>query len=199
LTVYIHLTTKVVYAKAPSLVGALLIAYDEAARVIQQAAQCDVLYNLTWFGSDSVAKSANITVNAPMEANHLKLFSLLPDEPDSQKYIEIKEKCMNATGGTFNVYYAYLYDSAFALARAIIETSSDNASKITAALPGICESTIGASGWLKLNRFGDRAPLPFTICTTLREPKPQATATSRGRIETIPTRKSGTRDPQTML
>jgi branched-chain amino acid transport system substrate-binding protein len=144
-------------------VGVLLIAYDEAARVIQQAAQCDVLYNLTWFGSDSVAKSANITVNAPMEANHLKLFSLLPDEPDSQKYIEIKERCMNATGGTFNVYYAYLYDSAFALARAIIETGSDNASKITAALPGICESTIGASGWLKLNRFGDRAPPPFTI------------------------------------
>ena len=144
-------------------VGVLLIAYDEAARIIQQASQCDVLYNLVWFGSDSVAKSPYVSANAPMQANHLKLFSPLATEPDSTKYNDLRGRCMNATGREFTVYYAYLYDSALALARAIIETGSDNATKATAALPEICENTYGASGWLKLNKFGDRFQPPYTI------------------------------------
>jgi len=144
-------------------VGVLLIALDEAARVIQQAAQCDVLYNLTWFGSDTVAKSSTISTEAPMEANHLKLFSPFAEEPDSLRYLEVKARCQNVTGGVFNVYYAYLYDAAFTLARSILETGSDNATEVAAAFPEICENTMGVSGWLKLNEFGDRAQPPYTI------------------------------------
>jgi ABC-type branched-subunit amino acid transport system substrate-binding protein len=76
---------------------------------------------------------------------------------------ELEARYIEATGRPFDVYSAYLYDAANVLAKAIIETSSDNATIVTTALPRVCENTYGASSWLRLNKYGDRAPTPFDI------------------------------------
>jgi branched-chain amino acid transport system substrate-binding protein len=146
-----------------SRVCVLLIAYDEAARIIKQASQCDVLYNLVWFGADVTAKNEAVIRDSPLEANHLKLFSPLAQRPTSTKYTALEARYVEATGGSFNMNQAYLYDAAYVLARTIIETGSYNATKVAAALPGVCENTCGVSGWCKLNEYGDRAPPPFDI------------------------------------
>lgn len=144
-------------------VGVLLIAYDEAVRIIKQASQCDTLYNLVWFGSDSIARSQVIASDAPLEANHLRLFSPLAREPDSTKYLDLRARFVEATGSEFSIYQVYLYDAALILAKTIIEIGSDNATDVTYALTGVCENTYGASGWLRLNEYGDRAPPPYDI------------------------------------
>jgi branched-chain amino acid transport system substrate-binding protein len=155
-----------------SRVGVLLLAYDEAATILKQVSQYDVLYNLTWFGGDATAKSLSVAEGAPLEANHLKLFSPLARAPDSALFRKLGERFVEATGTDFSVYYANLYDTAFVLVRTILETGSDNATEVTAALPGVCESTYGASGWLRLNEYGDRAPPPFDIWYYSSDAKP---------------------------
>jgi len=141
----------------------LLIAFDEAARIIKQASQCDVLYNLVWFGADTTAKNVAVIRDSPLEANHLKFFSPLAQNPTTTKFAAIEPRFAEATGVTLGIYQAYLYDAAFVLARAIIETNSYDAKKVAAVLPGVCENTFGVSGWCKLNEYGDRVPPPFDI------------------------------------
>ena len=146
-----------------SRVGVLLLAFDEAQQIIRQASQCEVLYNLDWFGGDGTAKSQAIITNSPLEANHLKLFSLLPQEPDTPRYTELESRYVEATGEDFGIQSAYLYDAAWVLARSILAVGSDNATKVTAALPGVCEVYYGATGLCKLNEYGDRAPPPYDV------------------------------------
>ncbi|HIH88150.1 TPA: ABC transporter substrate-binding protein, partial [Candidatus Bathyarchaeota archaeon] len=147
-----------------SKVGVLLLAFDEAAQILKQVSQCEILYNLVWFGADSTAQSTDILRDSPLEANHLKLFSLLPQNPsNSTKYTALKARYEEATNEGFTVYRAYLYDAAWVLAKSILETGSDNATRVAEALPSICESHYGATGWCRLNEYGDRAPPPFGI------------------------------------
>jgi len=146
-----------------SRVGVLLLALDEAPTILKQASQYDALYNLTWFGGDGTAKSQAIIDNSPLEANHIKLFSLLARSPDSIKYTDLEARYVAATGEDFSIYRAYLNDAAWVLAKSILEIGSDNATRVAAALPGVCEDFYGATGWCRLNRYGDRAPPPFDI------------------------------------
>ena len=146
-----------------SKVGVLLLAFDEASQILKAVSQCEILYNLTWFGADSTARSANITANAPIEANHLKLYSLLAQMPDSTRYNDLKAQYEAATGKDFSIYRAYLYDAAWVLAKTILETGSDDATRVAAALPSVCENHYGVTGWCKLDEYGDRAPPTYDI------------------------------------
>jgi branched-chain amino acid transport system substrate-binding protein len=146
-----------------SKVGVLLLAFDEAHQILKQVSQCEILYNLVWFGGDSTAKSELILSNSPLEANHLKLFSLLARKPDTTKYTDLEARYVAATGEDFSIYWAYLNDAAWVLAKSILETGSDNATMVASVFPSVCENFYGASGWCRLNEFGDRAPPPFDI------------------------------------
>jgi branched-chain amino acid transport system substrate-binding protein len=146
-----------------SKVGVLLFSFDEASTLLKQVSQCEVLFNLTWFGIDGTARSVKITTDAPLEANQVKLISLLANAPNSTKYTEIGARYVAATGMPFSVYNGYLYDAAWVLAKSIIETGSENATLIASVLPEICETYYGATGWCRLNEYGDRAPPPYDI------------------------------------
>ncbi len=146
-----------------SRVAVLLLAFDEAHQILRQASQCEVLYNLVWFGADGTAKSKAIMENSPLEANHLKLFSLLPQEPATSSYAELEVRYEEATGKPFDIYSAYLYDAAWVLAKSILDTGSDDATKVAAALPGVCERFYGVTSWCRLNEYGDRTPPPYDI------------------------------------
>ncbi|MCX6648835.1 MAG: ABC transporter substrate-binding protein [Candidatus Bathyarchaeota archaeon] len=146
-----------------SRVGVLLLAFDEAPQILKQVSQCEILYNLVWFGGDGTARSAGILRDSPLEANHLKLFSLLSQKPNSTKYTDLEARYVAATGEAFGIYRAYLNDAAWVLAKSILETGSDNATRVAAVLPSVCGSHYGATGWCRLNEYGDRAPPPYDI------------------------------------
>jgi branched-chain amino acid transport system substrate-binding protein len=146
-----------------SKVGVLLLAFDESPQILKAVSQCEILYNLVWFGADGTARSPGILSDASLQANHLKLFSLLTQKPNSTKYTDLAARYEVATGGEFSVSRAYLYDAAWVLAKAIIETGSDNATRVSDVIPSVCENHYGVTGWCRLNKYGDRAPPPFDI------------------------------------
>jgi branched-chain amino acid transport system substrate-binding protein len=146
-----------------SKVGVLLLAFDEAPQILRAVSQCEILYNLVWFGADGTAQSSGILRDSPFEANHLKLFSLLPQKPISTKYTALETRYEEATGADFSIYRAYLYDAAWVLVKSIIETGSDNATRVAGVLPSVCENHYGATGWCRINEYGDRMPQPFGI------------------------------------
>lgn len=146
-----------------SKVGVLLLAFDEAPLILKQVSQCEILYNLVWFGVESTAHSAGILENAPLEANHLQLISLLAQPPNSTKFTTLAARYEEATGKEFTIYRAYLYDAAWVLAESILATGSDDATRVTEVLPSVCENHFGVTGWCRLNEYGDRAPPRFDI------------------------------------
>jgi branched-chain amino acid transport system substrate-binding protein len=150
-----------------SKVGVLFLAFEEAPQILKQVSQYEALNNLVWFqGVSQVAVANNwrlLLDYAPSEANHVKLFIPIYQIPNSTKYSELEARYVATTGEPFGIDEAYLYDASWVLAKAILETGTDNATKVTAALPSICENFYGASGWCRLNEFGDRVPPPFDV------------------------------------
>jgi branched-chain amino acid transport system substrate-binding protein len=144
-------------------VGVLLLAYDEASIIVKQASQYPALYGVTWFGAESTAQSQALMDGAPLEANHVKLLSLLAQKPSTSKYTELESRYTAIADDKFTIYRAYLYDAAWAVAKSILETGSYDAKKVMAVLPSLCDDFYGVSGWCKLNEFGDRAPSPYDV------------------------------------
>ncbi len=149
--------------RGASRVGVLLISYDEASLILKQASQYPTLYGVTWFGTDGTANSQTILSDAPLEANHVKLLSLRAQVPSTSKYTELKNRYAEVSDANFTIYQAYLYDSAWIIAKGILETGSYDAEKVTSILPKICDDFYGASGLCRLNAYGDRAPSPYDV------------------------------------
>jgi branched-chain amino acid transport system substrate-binding protein len=144
-------------------VGVLLIAYDEASLILKQASQYPALYSVTWFGADRTAQSQAIMDSAPLEANHVKLLSLIAQKPSTSKYVELESRYTAVTHDDFTIYQAYIYDAAWVVAKSILETGSYDAEKAAAILPSLCEDFHGVSSWCRLNEYGDRAPPPYDV------------------------------------
>ena len=147
-----------------SRVGVLLLAYDEASLILKQASQYPALYGATWIGADRTAQSQAIIEGAPLEANHVKLLSLLAQKPSTSKYTELENRYTAIADDKFTIYRAYLYDAAWVVAKSILETGSYDAEKVAAILPSLCDDFHGVSGWCRLNEYGDRVPPPYDVC-----------------------------------
>jgi ABC-type branched-subunit amino acid transport system substrate-binding protein len=155
----------------PSKIGVLLLTFTETPQILKQASQYESLYDLVWFWGapelvlfDPMTRALQAVVNeAPLEAEHVKLFTPMSLKPDSAKYTDLSLRYTEATGETFGIEEACLYDAAWVLAKGVLETGSENASKVASALQNICDNYYGASGWCRLNGFGDRSPPPFEV------------------------------------
>ena len=84
---------------------------------------------------------------------------------------------------------AYLYDAAWVLAKTIHRDGLGQRDYgVAAVLPSVCENHYGATGWCRLNEYGDRAPPPYDIWYYA----PGATAPSVSLL-------AGTYDPDTRV
>jgi branched-chain amino acid transport system substrate-binding protein len=146
-----------------SRVGILLLSFDEAPFLLKQANQYQPLYDVIWFGSDRTVNSQVIMKDASEEVSHVKLLSLLAQKPASLKYAELGNRYATFANDEFTIYRAYLYDAAWVVAKSILETGSDDVSKVAAVLPKVSEGYFGASGWCRLNEFGDRVPASYDV------------------------------------
>jgi branched-chain amino acid transport system substrate-binding protein len=119
-------------------VGVLLLAFDEAPVILKQASQYHDLFSLKWWGSDGTARSQRIIDDSPQEGIHVGVYSLLSRDPITSKYLNIQARFEALTHQQFSIYSAYLYDAAFAIAKSVIEASSNNATTVATILPQIC-------------------------------------------------------------
>lgn len=144
-------------------VGVVVLSFDEIPVILKQATSYPNIYNVHWWGCDGTAKSQRAMDDAPMEANHVGLYSLLARDTLTPKFFELQEKYVKFTNQQFSTYSAYVYDAALAIVNSVFETGSTDAGIISAAFPTICYKLFGATGWCRLNSAGDRYTPPYDV------------------------------------
>jgi branched-chain amino acid transport system substrate-binding protein len=151
------------YGGNTNRVGVVILSFNEISVMLKQVSSYPNMYNVHWWGSDGTALSQRAMDDAPDEANHIGFYSLLSRETITPLYSQLESRYVALTKQQFSTYSAYLYDAAFAIAKSVIETGSTDASKVSAAFPVICNNMYGASGWCRLDSYGDRVGSPYDV------------------------------------
>jgi branched-chain amino acid transport system substrate-binding protein len=103
---------------------------------------------------------ANIIGNP--EARHLKIFTPYMQPFKSSRINELKARYLEGAS-YLDDRGAYLYDGAWAIAASVLEARSVNASVVAGVFPDVCGRLYGASGWCRLDQYGDRSPRPYDV------------------------------------
>ncbi|MCX6649242.1 MAG: ABC transporter substrate-binding protein [Candidatus Bathyarchaeota archaeon] len=144
-------------------VGVLLLSFDEAPVILSQAKDFSSVYDCVYFGGDGTAVSQRIMDDAPEQANHMKIYSLMAQSPTSSKFNNLKARFMAITQQQYTAYSAYSYDVGFVLMDSILQAQSKDAKDVIGLQIPLANNLYGAGGWCQMNEFGDRAPPTFDV------------------------------------
>lgn len=148
-----------------------LIAFEEAAPFMNEAAGYDQLAELVWIGSDGTAYSEAVRSHpvASVFANEVKFVNTmnrLPEEFGAESNHErVKEHISETLGRDTDAYSYNSYDIIWAFALLFDEVGYDTAAARDL-LPSVIDEwsqVYGASGHIVLNEFGDRAFADYDI------------------------------------
>jgi branched-chain amino acid transport system substrate-binding protein len=155
-------------------IGIMYVGFQtEGVQLLTACEPYDNLMGVQWMGSDGTG-FAELLGNEPENegAGHIavrvRLTSTLMYFTKTETYFLFNEKFFAETGENADIYYSNAYDSAWLLSKAILMTASDDSVKVRAALPKIAEQHMGASGWCKMNEYGDRFGADFNIWAVVR-------------------------------
>ncbi len=145
-------------------IGFNLIAFEEAASFLAEAAKYPQLINIIWIGTDGTALSEAILSNqtASQFAIDAKLISPMNRSykmGESSKNEHVRQQLISTLGREPDAYSYYTYDIIWALALTIDRVGYD-AVAVREALPQVVDEwseIYGASGHIVLNDAGDRA------------------------------------------
>ncbi len=157
---------KVAVAKVggnPERVGVLLLCSGEFPTIADQAQYYYPLYMCPFFGGSGTANSQSAIDKEPYEVNHMRVFSLVLQDPETSLFNEVKNRYENLTKQQFTIYSAYTYDVESIIANGMFIRQSPEANDVKPIEIWLCDSTFGVSGWLELNKYGDRVPQVFNV------------------------------------
>jgi len=168
----VDFTTKLATAEAQATAagseyGVVLLAFNEAATILNKLANNQNLYqkiySCIWFGADGTANNQYIIDTAGAAAAHVGLYSLRAKEVHGPAWSSVESRYQLATGQIFNIYIAYEYDIFWVYALSVITAGSTNSAAVKCVLPWVAARYNGASGYCKLNTYGDRLNPGFDI------------------------------------
>jgi branched-chain amino acid transport system substrate-binding protein len=138
-------------------IGVLVITFNEAIELVKQAKDFPNTYELTWFGTETIAYNEGIKDRAFREAAHVGLYSTMATGPIStEKYTLLNERFEREFRTPISFYMSALYDSAWIYALSVVEAGSTEPSDIKNVLQEVAGSFEGASGICELDENGDR-------------------------------------------
>jgi len=140
-----------------------LVSFSEDVTILQQAKDYPTLYNLTWYGSDGNYDSQQLIDEAPVEVEHLKLYTLTPAVPYSEAYRSVVERYGSTPDNPFTYYRANSYDVAMILGKAVIEAGSIDPQVLKPKIAEVAEDHIGITGLCRLNEADDRYTANYGI------------------------------------
>ena len=70
--------------------------------------------------------------DAPEQANHMKIYSLMAQSPTSSKFNNLKARFIALTSQQYTAYSAYSYDVEFVLMDSILQAQSTDATDVVA-------------------------------------------------------------------
>jgi len=144
-------------------VGVLLLSFDEFPVIATQCQSFTPLYDCPFFGGDGTAVSTRGMDDAPEQVNHMRVFSLMAQSPESSKFNALKARYEALTNQQYTAYSAYAYDINFVMATSVVMAQSAAGEDIVGLQLGVADATWGAGGWCHLTPDGDRAAPPFNV------------------------------------
>jgi branched-chain amino acid transport system substrate-binding protein len=154
----------------------------EGSALLNTAENYDNLMNINWLGSDGTGYAEKIIAEAGENAVKVRVTSTLMHFTKTSTYFDFAEKFQAETAEMPDIYYANAYDSAWLLGKSILISSSVDPVIVRAALPTVAEQHMGASGWCKMNQYGDRSGADFNIWAVVTPEE----ATSPGSLHPVP-------------
>ncbi len=151
-------------------VAVLLISFeDDGISVLTLAANDPVLSRVKWFGTDGITYSTKIAEQIGDIMVKLNVMSTLMVPPESPKKTAFMERYESKFGVEPDSYTLNIYDNAWILALAVLETEKYDGETIAKILPDVAEKYFGVSGWTNLDEVGDRLPTDYTIAKVVEE------------------------------
>jgi len=144
-----------------------VLGFHEVADLVTVAKGYPAIYGLYWFGSDGTALNIALSVNAPEEADHLKIFSTLTAPVESQSIKALRDRYLSSSGRTLDTYQAEFYaanwyDAAWICAKAVLEAGTTDTDKVKEVLPRVADNNY-TTGLCRLNPAGDRETADYII------------------------------------
>lgn len=147
-------------------IGVELIAFEEAANILEQANNYDVLKQVKWYGSDGTALSQQV-IQSPGAAEFAaavywkNTITFSVTDKTGKVFCTLKQKL----GYTPDPYSLIAYDAVWVMALAIEKAGGPGASvdAVAAAIPQVLNDYVGVSGKIVLNEYGDRAGSDYGI------------------------------------
>ena len=142
-------------------VGVVILSFNEISVILKQVSSYPNIYNVHWWGSDGTAKSQRAMDDAPDEANHIGIYSLLSRETLTPLYIDLEKEYVALTKQQYGTYSAYSYDIWQVITSTMYKTQSTSGAVLVPYQKPTSDQFFGAAGWSKLDEFGDRAGPPY--------------------------------------
>jgi branched-chain amino acid transport system substrate-binding protein len=137
-------------------VGVVILSFNEISVILKQVSSYPNIYNVHWWGSDGTAKSQRAMDDAPDEANHIGIYSLLSRETLTPLYSTLESRYVALTKQQFSTYSAYSYDIAMVITNSMYQTQSTSGAVLVPLQKLTADQTFGSAGSCRLDETGDR-------------------------------------------
>ena len=144
-------------------VGVVILSFNEISVILKQVSSYPNMYNVHWWGSDGTALSQRAMDDAPNEANHIGIYSLLSRQTLTPLYTSIEKRYTALTKQQFGTYNAYSYDIATVIAYSMFQTKSQSGATLVPLQKAVADTTFGAAGWSRLDDYGDRSGPAYDV------------------------------------
>ncbi len=140
-------------------VGIYYVGFEEAVPYVLACREYDVLWKITWVGTDGTAQLAPLAEEAGAAEFGWKTKWLHPVFAVTVNpiYEKVKDYVVKKLGREPDPYAYASYDGLWTVAIALNMIGEYSPEKVKAILPSIVERYSGATGTFKLNENGDRA------------------------------------------
>lgn len=143
--------------RGASRVGVLSIGFAETIKLLQDAADYEILDDIKWFCTDGYATEISILEDeiALNFASNVSLSCTQGTGPQNPIRSSFEPLLTETVGHTPNTYAYSAYDALWIAGNAVLDTQSTDASVLTRAIPEVAFHHNGSIGNTKLNSAGD--------------------------------------------
>lgn len=154
-------------------VAVVYIGFNEVVQVFQVASQYDILKQVRWFGSDGTALLSELIKDptAAEFAAQVKFLNPIFAATRSQKYEKIVSELKKMLGREPDTYALAAYDAAWVLTLSLLATQKYDPTAVKNILPDVAYNYFGATGWIVLDKAGDRAFADYNLWVVVKTPQ----------------------------
>ena len=148
-------------------VAVFIISFDEVVQIVQAAASYDVLYDVNWFGAETLTKTTPILADASTNEfiNSVPYVSLQIAENRGSVYEHVQSHIVEMTGSEPTTFVYQAYDAAWLVGLSMLKTGMTDAASVKDVFHEVANGYDGALGGTTLNEAGDLAAADYALWT----------------------------------